>query len=252
MKFSSMQFLTGLLAAFGLTVAMAQTGNNGAKVGAGGFLLNVIAFEQCPSGEFQGSNRHQIAVQGTQSGNGQDSTARTNKIMLSASENGDFWVEDGNACLGDARFHLPVDHLNCAAPCDLEEPTFTQYEVRMRLVGQPGGKVSITSCVLETEDDSILVDSDETDTDAETLCSVESNVWAVTRTVGNGKTQNRFENVSKELLTVCVDTTDDGVSECDERIGLFDERGEEYWWNWDAYGRPHVQLVFVPVQSGST
>jgi hypothetical protein len=40
---------------------------------------------------------------------------------------------------------------------------------------------------------------------------------------------------------VCVDTSGDGV--CDERIGLFDSRGRDYWWSFDNSGRPHVQLV---------
>jgi hypothetical protein len=80
----------------------------------------------------------------------------------------------------------------------------------------------------------------------ESLCSVgEGNVWVGTRTTGGGKTQNRWENVSAQLLTVCVNTDDD--PECDDRVGLFDPAGEDYWWNVDTQGRPHVQLVFFPV-----
>jgi hypothetical protein len=226
------------------TTAMAQSGNNGARVGNGGFMLNVIAFEQCPAGEFQDSSRHQIAVQASFTGSGQDKTVRTNKIFLKSGE--EFWVADGNACDDGASFYLPIVHVNCDAGCDLPDPTFTQYEVRARIVGKKDSGVRVMSCVEETADDSIIVDDD---TVAGTLCSVESNVWVATRLTGNGKEQNRFENVSAELLTICVDTDDD--PECDERIGLFDARGQDYWWNWDTQGRPHVQLVFVPVQSGS-
>ncbi len=57
--------------------------------------------------------------------------------------------------------------------------------------------------------------------------------------------------MSAELLTVCVDTIDDDITICDDRIGLFDSAGEDYWWNWDTEGRPHVQLVFFPVQPSS-
>lgn len=245
MKIRKSPSLFALGAVLAVSAAVAQSGNNGASVGSGGYLLNVIAFEQCPAGEFVDSNRHQIAVQSNFSGNGQDKTVRTNKIFLQSGT--DFWVEDGNACDDGASFHLPIQHVNCDSSCDLPDPTFTQYEVRARLVGKKGSTVAVTSCVEETADDSIIVDDDET---AGSLCSVESNVWVATREVGNGKVQNKFENVSAELLSVCVDTDDD--QQCDERIGLFDPRGQDYWWNWDPQGRPHVQLVFVPVQSGST
>jgi hypothetical protein len=225
--------------------AAAQAANNGAKVGNGGFLLNVIAFEQCPSGDFLDSNRHEIAVQASFSGTASNKDIKKNKIFLKAGE--DFWVQDGNACDDGANFYLPITSTNCDSGCAIENPTFTQYEVRARLVGKPNSSVRVTSCVEESTYDSIT-DNDTVDT----LCSVESNVWVETRTVGNGKTQNRFENVSEELLTVCVDTDPtDGVEQCDERIGLFDEAGQDYWWNWDTSGRPHVQLVFDPVQSGS-
>ena len=235
-----------VIAAVVAAAATAHADGNGANVGPGGFLLNVIAFEECPAGEFLNSNRHMIAVQANIATDGRDKTARTNKIFLNAGE--DFWVEDGNACVGGAKFHLPLTHLNCDNGCDLPDPTFTQYEVRARVLGKPGGKVTVTSCLEEAADDAIIVD-DDAEATPETLCSVGANVWVSTREVGNGKLQNRFENVSSELLTVCVDTTGDG--NCNERIGLFDERGAEYWWNWDAQGRPHAQLVFQPVQSGS-
>lgn len=64
---------------------------------------------------------------------------------------------------------------------------------------------------------------------------------------GGGKVENKWDNVSTQLLTVCVDTSGDGV--CNERIGLFDSFGQDYWWNRDTSGRPHIQLVFVPVSS---
>ena len=80
---------------------------------------------------------------------------------------------------------------------------------------------------------------------ATSLCSVGQNeIW-----VGSGRS---FENVSRQLLTVCVDTSGDGV--CDDRIGLFDSVGRDYWWSFDQAGRPHVQLVLFaapPVTGGN-
>lgn len=231
--------------------ALAQAGGNGngngANVGKGGFLVNVNAFEQCPAGDFLDSNRHQIAVKANYSGNGTDKTAKTNKIFLKQGD--DFWVQDGNACDNGAYFYLPITDANCSN-CDGEivtDPTFTQYEVRARVLGQPGGQVTVTSCVEESSDDAIIADDD---TEVAVLCSVgDANIWVADRIVGSGKAQNKWDNVSAQLLTVCVDTVGDGV--CDDRIGLFDAVGQDYWWNWDTKGRPHVQLVFVPVQSSN-
>lgn len=244
------QLIVALVAAFAAGSVSAEPGGsgNGASVGNGGFLLNVNTFDQCPGGDFLDSNRHQIAVQNGAAGNGADRTFKINKIFLQPGE--DFWVQDGNACDDGAYFYLPITAENCSncgiAEGDPLEPTFTQYEVRARILGQPGGSVTVTSCLEEAADDTIVTDDD---TDTETLCSVgEGNIWVQTRTVGSGKEQNKWQNVSTQLLTVCVDT--DGDLACDDRLGLFDPAGEGYWWNWDAQGRPHVQLVFYPVQSG--
>jgi hypothetical protein len=225
---------------------MAQNTNNGngAKVGKQGFLLNVIAFENCPQGEFLDSHRHQIAVKANHQGNATNKSEKTNKIFLRSGE--DFWVQDGNACdKGGAQFELPITDANCSncghvTPDSDPEPTFTEYEVRARMVGQPGGKVTVTSCT-----EMLVEDENGGDPTLESFCSVgENNVWVGERKVGSGKTQNKWDNVSTELLTVCIDTTGNGS--CDQRIGLFDSSGKDYWWNWDTEKRPHVQLVFFP------
>ena len=218
--------IAAILAA-GVASAEPNGNGNGAAVGKGGFLLNVHAYDQCPGGDFLDSNRRQIAVQNGAAGNGADKTVKINKIFLQPGE--DFWVQDGNACDDGANFYLPITAENCSN-CGIEEgdpvdPTFTQYEVRARVLGQPGGSVNVTSCVEEAADDAIVVDDN---TDSEILCSVgEGNIWVQTRTVGNGKEQNKWENVSTQLLTVCVDT--DGDMACDDRLGLFDPAGEGYW-----------------------
>jgi hypothetical protein len=225
--------------------ASAQQGNNGAKVGRWGFLLNVNAYARCPAGDFTDSNRHMIAVQADFSGVATDKASKVNKIFLQSGD--EFWVEDGNACDGTgARFHLPITSANCVDCGDpTVTPTFTEYAVKARVLGKPGGRVTVTSCT-----EMLMVDPVTGLETLTSLCSVgEENVWVGTRTTGGGKTQNRWENVSTELLTVCIDTSGDGV--CDERIGLFDSRGEDYWWNWDTVGRPHVQLVFLPIASGA-
>jgi hypothetical protein len=224
------------LAVLATPAAHAQNGHdNGAKVGRKGFLLNVKAFDQCPAGDFTDSNRREIAVQAA--------GAEANKIFLSSGPS--FLVQDGNACdQNGAYFSLPftaANCRNCTGPT-LSAPTFREYEVRARVLGKPGGTAKIAGC---TE---MLVIDPVTQAETPTsLCSIgERNIRVFARDTGGGKAQSQWQNVSAQLLTVCVDTTGDGV--CDERIGLFDPIGSDYWWSFDTAGRPHIQLVFLPVE----
>ncbi len=143
--------------------------------------MNVNAFERCPAGDFVGSNRHEIAVQADFVGNATDKTAKVNKIFLRPGE--DFWVQDGNACdQTGAYFYLPITAANCSNCSDptLPEPTFTEYEVRARVLGKAGSKVTITSCV-----EMLTVDPVTGLETLESLCSVgENNIWVGTRTTG--------------------------------------------------------------------
>jgi len=226
---------------------------NGAATGKDGFMLNIVAYDICPAGDFTGSNRHHIAVQADysldQNGNLAGSIVRTNTIKLTSSGvDGDFQVLDGNACANrgkdGAELMLPINVDNCEGECPVEDPTFTQYRVYVRLVGQPGSGIDVTTCAEET-DDTIFNDNTGDTGDLNILCSTES-VVEVRETGGK---KMRFTDYSKQLLTICLDTYDDGNFDgvCDERVGLFDSRLTEYFWQWNTNGRAHAQLVFKPV-----
>ncbi len=233
----------GMVLALAVLAAPAAYGqspqNNGARVGKNGYLLNVIAFDKCPSGDFKGSNRRTIAVRADYAGIATDKASTANKIVLASGAG--FEVLEGNACdENGASLQLPVDAANCrnCASTSLPAPTFRQYEVRARVVGKPRSTAAITGCVEKLEIDPVTQAEIPT-----SLCSVgQGNIW-----LGSGL---NWENVSRQLLTVCVDTSGDGV--CDDRIGLFDSMGRDYWWSFDNSGRPHVQLVFFAAPAGST
>lgn len=143
------------------------------------------------------------------------------KISLSM---GDFQVLDGNCTDGPSAFQLPDP--------DPENDGVTAYSVYARALGKPGGSAVATSCV--------------TDAAGDEWCSTE-NVVLVRNT---GK--STFTNVSKELLTVCIDT--DGDTVCDVREGLFDNSLSDYFWQYDNNGLKLAQLRFyeIPTDVGTT
>jgi hypothetical protein len=148
------------------------------------------------------------------------------KIYL---QKGEFDIIDANATDGNGgRFQLPDP--------DPDGDGETWYGVYVRPVGTPNRSATIGSC--------IEGDLDPTLEGVETLCSTETKLLVR----GTGKPQ--VENVSKELLSVCLDTDD--VVGCDTRSFLFDDSTVEYLWNYDNNGLRVVQvyLLEIPQQIG--
>ena len=104
----------------------------------------------------------------------------------------------------------------------------TSYGVYVRTVGTPGGNAKLTSCVTGTVDGS-----------SGTFCSVDT----VKVERKSGKPQ--VYNVSKALLTTCVDL--DGNGSCDKRIFLFDDSLLNYAWSVDNNGLRIAQFYFFPI-----
>lgn len=152
---------------------------------------------------------------------------------------------------GVAIFQLPKPNLACTDFNDTVDPDTTtecdrnapSYFVFARALGQPNGAVMVfNTCASELDGqdfngDGLLADE---------VCSTEI-LEAGKLDDGNRKGGSKFSNVTKELLTICVDTIDDGNldGECDIRADIFDDRLVDYLWNIDNNGRKLVQLVFV-------
>jgi len=240
------------------SIALAGIGNNlppGPR-----YMLNVIAFDNCPAGDFTDSNRHMIAVQadfgvidpeaGTtsnQAGTIYRAMIRENTISLTQTppELGNvFQVKDGNACSKDgAEFMLPADPYLCGEDgkiindpdCITEDLYFQEYKVYVRLVGRPGTKIGVTSCAVDP------LDPENPSGDDPIVCSTEN----VIKVRATGKGSMQFEDVSKQLLTLCLDTDANGT--CDTRYALFDPALYAYFWQWNTEGKAHAQLVFIPI-----
>ena len=143
------------------------------------------------------------------------------KINLSP---GDFQVLDANGTDGVAAFQLPNPDPNGTG--------VTAYSVYARALGTPKGSAVATSCT--------------TDVLGVTYCSTENVV--LVRSSG----RQTFDNVSKQLLTVCLDTNGDGV--CDVRQSLFADSTSTYLWSYDNNGLKLAQLRFyqLPTTVGTT
>jgi hypothetical protein len=238
-----------------LICGIALAGNGNGLPSGPRYMLNVIAFDNCPAGDFTGSNRHMIAVQAnftpddsgiltaTQANKLVNDMIKTNTIGLTQGQ--DFQVLDGNGCSkGGAQFMLPADPYTCPEDdpiCMNTDPTFQAYQVYVRLVGKPNTGIGVTTCATETVD-VLDQNGNPTGTTQDIIACSTENVVKVRVT---GKGSMKFDDVSKELLTILVDT--DGDLVVDTRYPLFDSALQNYFWQWNTQGKAHAQLVFVPL-----
>jgi hypothetical protein len=155
---------------------------------------------------------------------------------------GDFQVVDQDATDGVGAFQLPAPGINC------EEDTSDKcvddnadYYVYARVLGKPTpGTFDAVTCATELQD----IDNDG---ELEEVCSLES--ISLPNSNGPGK-KAKFTNVTKELLTLCLDVSDTGDDDgfdgiCDIRVDIFDNRLEDYVWDMTNDGKRLVQLRFI-------
>jgi hypothetical protein len=136
------------------------------------------------------------------------------KILLNE---GEFAVLDANGTDGSASFQLPNP--------DPENDGVTEYSVYARALGTPGGSSTTTTCATDP-------------VTGELYCSVESMV--LVRESGGSK----FSNVSRQLLYVYADIDGDGDI---DRVPLFGDELEDYYWQYDNAGLKLAQLRFYPI-----
>lgn len=136
------------------------------------------------------------------------------KILLGE---GDFQVLDANGTDGSASFQLPNP--------DPENDGVTEYSVFARALGTPGGSSTTTTCATDPSTGDLY-------------CSVESMV--LVRSTG----KSSFSNVSRELLYIYADIDGDGDI---DRVPLFGEELEDYYWQYDHAGLRVAQLRFYPI-----
>lgn len=188
----------------------AATGN-GAPSGSH-YQLNIIGVPKDKTADMTGNDGRRIFVR---------EDGRTNIYLTQ----GDFGVLDANGTDKDgARFSLP------APDADLDGTT--EYSVFARALGKPGGSATVTNCATDVLT-KVVVCEDALDTE---------NILEVERTAG----RSRFENVTKKLLYINVDITDDGITN-PKLYPIFSPEMEDYFWQYDNSGLKVLQLRFYPV-----
>jgi hypothetical protein len=175
------------------------------------YKMNLIGHPGSPSSDMLNDNGKRIFVR--LNGN--------TRILLSP---GVFDILDADGTDGTASFQLPDP--------DPDGDGVTWYGVYIRPKGKPGTSLRLTTCA------SGDFDNDPTTPDEE-LCSLETKL----EVRGTGKP--RVDNVSKELLTLCVDT--DGDLKCDQRIFLFDDAAHDYLWSLDNFGLRNAEVRFLEI-----
>ena len=142
------------------------------------------------------------------------------KSKINLKEGDEFKVLDANGTDGNgAAFQLPSP--------DPDNDGITEYSVYSRALGKPGGSSTMTTCATDP-------------VSGEDICSNTS----VISVRSGGK--SRFVNVSRDLLYIYADLDDDGTI---ERVPLFDDRLEDYLWEYDNRGLKLLQLRFYPISS---
>jgi hypothetical protein len=162
------------------------------------------------------SNRHTIiAPLNTVKGN-----VDCRILLINGGTTYDFQVVDGFCLDGTASFVLPDP--------DPNNDGTAEYQVWIALAGKPGGGANLTSCKVDP-------------TTGEDICSLEN---TITLTGNRDPGKPKWVNVTKQLRTLCLDTTGDQV--CDTRAFLFDD-GLQYLWQYDNFGNRIAKLRFYPV-----
>jgi hypothetical protein len=140
------------------------------------------------------------------------------KILLSE---GDFAVLDANATDGTGSFQLPNP--------DPDADGITSYSVFSRALAKPGGSSLTTTCAIDPNV-------------GDTICSTQSMV--LVRDSGRSK----FSNVSAALLYVVADIDGDGKL---DKIPLFDDRLQDFFWQYDNNGLRLAQVRFYELATNT-
>jgi hypothetical protein len=164
-----------------------------------------------------------------------EKNARTVIKLAEAPPGESFAVLDCDGTDGEAKLQLEN-------PDPGDDSNSTRYSVYIRALGKPGGKADVNVCATYYDahvDANIVYCGDIVE-----LRRLKGQAKKSATDSGSPGTQ-KFINVSKELLTICVEVWDPVKEEYVwERMYIFDPRLEDELWNYDNKGLKHAQIRF--------
>ena len=195
-----------------LALPLFAAGGNGAPSGPH-YNLNIIGVQKNKTAEMTGNEGARIFVP----------LAGSTQILLCNSSDPDsscygmdFTVLDANGTDGKAKFALPEP--------DPANTGTSSYSVYARALGKPDGSATMTTCAVDP-------------LTLETVCS------EAVLPLERGKGKSSFDNVTKYLLYVYADLDLDGIL---ERVPLFSDQLQDFFWQYDNKNLKLAQLRFYP------
>lgn len=180
------------------------------------YNLNIIGVPQNKTADMTGNNGGRIFVKLTGQSN----------IYLTPSEDGSFSVLDANGTdANGANFQLPAPGLF------VDGVSQVSYTVFARALGKPEGSVVIRNCA--TYDGEVI---------CEDILPTDDNTLQITRPKG----KSTFTDVTRKLLYINVDITDDDRDN-PRLYPIFDPAMEGYFWEYNDTGLKLLQLRFYPI-----
>jgi hypothetical protein len=207
-----MKHIAVLLLAFAVALPLLGGNGNGSPSGSH-YNLNIIGVQKGKNADMTGNQGARIFVP----------LAGSTQILLCNSSDPnsscygmDFTVLDANGTDGKASFALPEP--------DPTNSGTSSYSVYARALGKPGGDATMTTCAVDP-------------TTLETVCS------EAVLTMDRSKGKSSFDNVTKYLLYVYADLDADGIL---ERVPLFSDQLQDFFWQYDNNHLKLAQLRFYP------
>ncbi|MHC4132994.1 MAG: hypothetical protein ACYSSP_13320 [Planctomycetota bacterium] len=215
------------------TISFAVKDKDGDKYTGKHYTLNIIGVrDDHPKNIDNCGEGHRIFVLLGSKGN----RSRTKINLISCEDAGmgadcDDWgvLDCDGTDDGEAALMLPDPNIDV--------PRTTGYTVLIRALGKPGGIADVNVCATYTEP--------EPD---EIVCGETVHLVREKGQAKKASGSQKFMNVSKELLTICVDTGKTNL----ERMYIFDERLRDELWNYDNQGLKHAQIRLYPIPSTYT
>ena len=206
--------VAALALAFSALPALGATGN-GAPSGPH-YNLNIIGTGD-KSADMTGNNGHRIFV---------PLYGRSAIYLFESPEQGYYAVLDANGTDGPSSC--------CRTP--IMRTMASRSTRSMPALGKPGGNATMQTCATDP-------------TTGEEVCSMDLDGTDILVNLSRTNGKQSFDNVSRELLYIYADLDGDGTL---ERYPLFDDRLEDFFWEYGNNGLRIAQLHFYQVSTDVT